>query len=133
MIREFQRVAVVNRGAAALRFIHAAREFNLEHGTSLRTIALFTEPDRQAMYTREADESVLVPQTDSSRSADTGYFDYGALEQTLLAARAEAVWPGWGFVAEHAEFADMCEQLGIVFIGPNAEVVRRLSDRIAIR
>ncbi len=54
---EFQRVAIVNRGEAAMRFIHAAREFNQEHGTSLCTIALFTDPDRNAMFVREADEA----------------------------------------------------------------------------
>ncbi len=59
--------------------------------------------------------------------------DYGVLEQALAAAHAEAVWAGWGFVAEHAEFAELCEQLGMVFIGPNAEVMRRLSDRIAVK
>ena len=52
MQHEFQRVAIVNRGEAAMRFIHAAREFNLEHGTSLCTIALFTDPDRHAMFVR---------------------------------------------------------------------------------
>ena len=60
MQHEFQRVAIVNRGEAAMRFIHAAREFNQEHGTALRTIALFTEPDAHAMFVREADEAVLL-------------------------------------------------------------------------
>ena len=50
MNREFERVAIVNRGEAAVRFIHAAREFNQEHGSSLRTIALFTEPDRRSLF-----------------------------------------------------------------------------------
>jgi biotin carboxylase len=59
----FQRVAIVNRGEAAMRFIHAAREFNQEHGTSLRTIGLFTEPDRHAMFVREADEAPLTSST----------------------------------------------------------------------
>ena len=57
MSRNFERVAIVNRGEAAMRFIHAAREFNQEHGTALRSIALFTEPDRHAMFVREADEA----------------------------------------------------------------------------
>ena len=60
MRHEFQRVAIVNRGEAAMRFIHAAHEFNQERGTSLRTIALFTEPDRHAMFVREADEAVSL-------------------------------------------------------------------------
>ena len=66
MSNEFQRVAIVNRGEAAMRFIHAAREFNQEHGTSLRTIGLFTEPDRHAMFVREADEAVFLGPAQSS-------------------------------------------------------------------
>ena len=58
MQHKFERVAIVNRGEAAMRFIHAAREFNLEHGTALRTIALYTDPDRNAMFVRQADETV---------------------------------------------------------------------------
>ena len=135
MQHEFQRVAIVNRGEAAMRFIHAAREFNLEHGTSLCTIALFTDPDRHAMFVREADEGVplgpaqvIDPSTHHSKST---YVDYGRLEQALVAARAEAVWVGWGFVAEHADFADLCREMGIVFIGPDGDVMRRLGDKIA--
>ena len=60
MQHEFQRVAIVNRGEAAMRFIHAAREFNQERGAALCTIALFTDPDRHAMFVREADEAVSL-------------------------------------------------------------------------
>jgi acetyl/propionyl-CoA carboxylase alpha subunit/acetyl-CoA carboxylase carboxyltransferase component len=135
MQHEFQRVAIVNRGEAAMRFIHAAREFNLEHGTSLSTIALFTEPDRHAMFVREADEAVFLgaahvidPGANNSKST---YVDYGRIERALATARADAVWVGWGFVAEHAEFADLCRENGIVFIGPDGDVMRRLGDKIA--
>jgi acetyl/propionyl-CoA carboxylase alpha subunit/acetyl-CoA carboxylase carboxyltransferase component len=135
MNHEFQRVAIVNRGEAAMRFIHAAREFNRERGTALRTIALFTEPDRHAMFVREADEAVclgaaqvLDPNTLQPKSS---YVDYGHLERALAAARAEAVWVGWGFVAEHAAFADLCREMGIVFIGPDGDVMRRLGDKIS--
>jgi acetyl/propionyl-CoA carboxylase alpha subunit/acetyl-CoA carboxylase carboxyltransferase component len=131
---EFHRVAIVNRGEAAMRFIHAAREFNQEHGTRLVTIALFTDPDRHAMFVREADEAVYLgeahiidPDTHQSKSS---YVDYGRLERALVTARADAVWVGWGFVAEHAEFADLCRDLGIVFIGPDGDVIRRLGDKI---
>ena len=132
---EFQRVAIVNRGEAAMRFIHAAREFNLEHGTSLRTVALFTEPDRQAMFVREADEAVClgpaqVPDSNNNH-LKSSYVDYDRLERALTAARADAVWVGWGFVAEHAAFADLCRELGIVFIGPDGDVMRRVGDKIA--
>jgi len=132
---EFQRVAIVNRGEAAMRFIHAAREFNLEHGTSLRTIALFTDPDRHAMFVREADEAVClgpaqVPDPNNNH-LKSSYVDYPSLERALTAARADAVWVGWGFVAEHADFADLCRELGIVFIGPDGDVMRRVGDKIA--
>jgi acetyl/propionyl-CoA carboxylase alpha subunit/acetyl-CoA carboxylase carboxyltransferase component len=132
---DFQRVAIVNRGEAAMRFIHAAREFNQEHGTELRTIALFTEPDRHAMFVREADEAVCLGPVQvldpNTRQLKSSYVDYGVLERALAGARAEAVWVGWGFVAEHAAFADLCHEMGIVFIGPTGDVMRRVGDKIA--
>jgi acetyl/propionyl-CoA carboxylase alpha subunit/acetyl-CoA carboxylase carboxyltransferase component len=137
MHHEFQRVAMVNRGEAAMRFIHAAREFRDEHRVPLRTIALFTDPDRRAMFVREADESVSLgaaqfidPDTHRPKSS---YLDYKRLERSLAAARADAVWVGWGFVAEHAAFADLCQEMGIVFIGPPGEVMRSLGDKIAAK
>src|SRR5246127_3063210 len=106
MTCEFQRVVIVNRGEAAMRFIHAAREFSHEHGVALTTIALFTEADRHAMFVREADEAYCLgaahftdPDTQRFKSS---YLDYRRLEQALAATRAQAAWVGWGFVAEHA-------------------------------
>lgn len=135
MNHEFQRVVIVNRGEAAMRFIHAAREFNQEHGTRLRTIALFTDCERHAMFVREADEAiclgptrVLDPLTQQCKSS---YVDYGCLQRALAAARAEAVWVGWGFVAEQAGFADLCREMDIVFIGPDGDIMRRVGDKIA--
>lgn len=111
MEHDFQRVAIVNRGEAAMRFIHAARDFNYEHGTSLRTIALFTNPDSHSMFVREADEAVCLGAAQAvdanTQQTKSSYVDYDRLEQALAAARADAVWAGWGFVAEHAAFADL--------------------------
>src|ERR1700741_3122283 len=116
-------------------FIHAPREFTQEHGVALLTIALFTEPDRNAMFVREADETaylgpahVVDPQTQQLRSS---YVDYERLVRALTVARAEAVWVGWGFVAEHAAFADLCREMGLVFIGPDGDTMRRVGDKIA--
>ncbi|MGA2345083.1 MAG: carboxyl transferase domain-containing protein [Candidatus Sulfotelmatobacter sp.] len=132
---EFQRVAIVNRGEAAMRFIHAAREFSQEHGTPLRTIALFTEPDRHAMFVRESDEAVCLGPAQvldqGTGKLKSSYVDYPRLERALATARADAVWVGWGFVAEHAAFADLCHEMGIVFIGPDGDVMRRVGDKIA--
>ena len=135
MQHKFERIAIVNRGEAAMRFIHAAREFNDQDGTALRTIALFTEPDRNAMFVREANECFClggVHSVDpSTRATRSSYVNYELLAQALAAVRAEAVWVGWGFVAEHAAFADLCRELGIVFIGPSGEVMRKLGDKIS--
>ena len=99
MQHEFQRVAIVNRGEAAMRFIHAAREFNQEHGTSLCTIALFTEPDRHGMFVREADEAVCLgpaqvidPNTHQLKSS---YVDYaGSNARWRPRARTRSGWDG---------------------------------------
>ena len=135
MLRDFQRVAIVNRGEAAMRFIHAVHEFNHEHDTSLRTIALFTDSDRYAMFVRESDEAFSLGPAQiidsSTGQAKSSYLDYARLKQALLTVGAEAVWVGWGFVAEHADFADLCRDLGIVFIGPNGDVIRRVGDKIS--
>src|SRR5690242_6207232 len=135
MDHEFQRVAIVNRDEAAMRFIHAVREYNHEHGTSLHTIALFTEPDRNAMFVREADEAVCLGAAHTidttTQQAKSSYVDYEVLERALGIAHADAVWVGWGFVAEHAGFADLCRKMGVVFIGPDGDVMRRLGDKIS--
>ena len=134
---EFQRVAIVNRGEPAMRFIRAAREFSLEHGLPLRTIAFYTEPDRHSMFVREADEAVSLG---AAQFTETGalcpkssYLDYQRLGQALAVARADAAWVGWGFVAEHAAFADLCREMEIVFIGPRGDVMRQLGDKIAAK
>ncbi len=137
----FQRLAIVNRGEPAMRAIHAVRELNAareldpEQPAPLTTIALYTEPERRSMFVREADEAVLLgPATfvdprDGERK--NAYLDYNRLRQVMVENRVEAVWVGWGFVAEHAAFVDLCDELGIVFVGPSAEVMRRLGDKIS--
>jgi acetyl/propionyl-CoA carboxylase alpha subunit len=134
---DFRRVAIVNRGEPAMRFIHAVREFNLEHRADLQAIALFTEPDRHARFVREADEAVelgpstFVDERDGLRRPT--YLDYETLERALTEAQADAVWTGWGFVAERPEFVEMCERLGIVSIGPDSGAMRRLGDKICAK
>ena len=127
----FSRVAVVNRGEPAMRLINAVREWNAEGRPPLRVIAFYTAADRRATFVREADEAVLIGPADPGEAfAASPYLDYAELERALRACRADAVWPGWGFVSEKAEFAELCERLGITFIGPSADVMRRLGDKI---
>ena len=132
MDRGLRRVAIVNRGEAAMRLVNAVRELRHEHGHDIRAIALHTRAEQTAMFVREADEAVCI---DDGRPPDAGspYLDLDALEQALVAARADSAWVGWGFVAERPEFAELCERLGIVFIGPRPPVMRRLGDKIAAK
>jgi acetyl/propionyl-CoA carboxylase alpha subunit/acetyl-CoA carboxylase carboxyltransferase component len=126
--RPFRRLAIVNRGEAAMRAIRAVRELNWERPDPIRIIALYTEPERHALFVRQADERhCLGP---ASGEGPSGYLDYAALEHALIETRADAAWVGWGFVAEHPGFAELCERLGIVFVGPEAEVMRALGDKI---
>jgi acetyl/propionyl-CoA carboxylase alpha subunit/acetyl-CoA carboxylase carboxyltransferase component len=135
MPNDFTRIAIVNRGEPAMRFICATREFNHERGTALRTVALFTRPDRGAMFVREADEACdlgepfFVDPRNASRKSR--YLDYGLLERILPEAGIDAVWAGWGPAAEDPRFVDLLERLGIVFIGPSAAAMRRVGNRVA--
>src|SRR5215472_273861 len=125
-----------------MRLINAVREWNAEVSSpgspeslgarrELRTIALYTAVDRHAMFVREADEAVLIGPDDPDQAfAASPYLDLAELERGLRACRAEAVWPGWGFVSEKAEFARLCRELDIVFVGPSPEVMEALGDKI---
>jgi acetyl/propionyl-CoA carboxylase alpha subunit/acetyl-CoA carboxylase carboxyltransferase component len=134
MQKPFHRLAIVNRGEPAMRLIHAARELNGGSAEEIRVIALFTEPERNAMFVRHADEAFdlgsasFVDPADGERK--NRYLDYETLERALVAVNADAAWVGWGFVAEHPQFPELCERLGIVFVGPDAAVMRRLGDKI---
>ncbi|MGW6376514.1 ATP-binding protein [Rhodococcus sp. NPDC055112] len=123
----FKRVAVVNRGEAAVRLIRAVRELNAEHPYGITTIALHTDAERRAMFVRQADEGVTLR---PSTTAATPYLDHAELERALIEARADAVWVGWGFVAEDPAFADLCARLNITFIGPSGDAMRLLGDKV---
>ncbi|HUO69955.1 MAG TPA: carboxyl transferase domain-containing protein [Solirubrobacteraceae bacterium] len=137
MQRPFTRLAIVNRGEPAMRVIHAVRELNEHSPEPITLIALYTAAERDAMFVRHADEAVcLGPSTIEDAdggSRRSGYLDYPALERALVAARADAAWVGWGFVAEQPEFAELCERLGIVFIGPDPGIMRLVGDKIAAK
>jgi acetyl/propionyl-CoA carboxylase alpha subunit/acetyl-CoA carboxylase carboxyltransferase component len=124
----FDRIAIVNRGEAAMRLIRAAREFEFEHGQPLTTIALYTDVDRNSMFVRAADEAVRIHSAERN-----AYLDYEVLETALRHSGAEAVWVGWGFVSEDPEFADRVERMGLVFMGPSGDVMRRLGDKIGAK
>ena len=124
----FQRIAIVNRGEAAMRLIHAVRDLNAQSGPGghrIETVALHTEGERSAMFVRESDAAY-----DLGPAALRPYLDHAVLERALRETGADAAWVGWGFVAEDASFAELCERIGVTFIGPSAEAMRRLGDKI---
>ena len=122
------RIAIANRGEAAMRLIHAVRDINAAgdpRDTVIETLALHTTNEARAMFVREADLSY-----DLGPAAARPYVDLAALERALTESGADSVWPGWGFMAEDPSFVDLCDRLGVTFIGPSAEAMRRLGDKI---
>ncbi|MEO5852054.1 MAG: carboxyl transferase domain-containing protein [Nocardioides sp.] len=121
----FSRIAIVNRGESAMRLIHAVRDLNAAGGATIRTIALHTDEERTAMFARKADETFPL-----GPASARPYIDLAVLERALTESGADAAWVGWGFVAEDPAFADLCTRLGVTFIGPSAEAMRKLGDKI---
>ncbi|MDG4798834.1 biotin carboxylase N-terminal domain-containing protein [Micromonospora sp. WMMD1082] len=125
----FSRIAIVNRGEAAMRLIHAVRELNAESdGPPIETVALYTDAERAATFVREADQSYRL-----GPASTRPYLNHRVLERALIETGADAAWVGWGFVAEDPAFAELCEKNGITFIGPSAEAMRKLGDKIGAK
>jgi acetyl/propionyl-CoA carboxylase alpha subunit/acetyl-CoA carboxylase carboxyltransferase component len=124
----FSRVAIVNRGEAAMRLIHAVRELAAETRTRVETVALHTDVDRAATFVREADIAY-----DLGPASARPYLDLKALARALAETGADAAWVGWGFVAEDPAFAELCEKAGVTFVGPSAEAMRKLGDKIGAK
>ena len=127
------RLAVVNRGEAAMRCLSAVAELNSESAEQITTIAIYTEPDATSWFVREASEAVSLGAAtfvDDDGNRQSSYLHLDRLMAALEQARADAVWVGWGFVAESADFAERCERAGITFIGPPSDVIRLLGDKV---
>ena len=124
----FSRVAIVNRGESAVRLIHAVRELAAETGERIETVALYTDVDRAATFTREADIAY-----DLGPASARPYLDLKLLERALVETGADAAWVGWGFVAEDPAFAELCQRIGVAFVGPSADAMRRLGDKIGAK
>src|SRR3954447_17339941 len=128
----FRRIAIVNRGEAAMRLVHAVRDLNARQtdpaAPRIETVALHTEGERTAMFVREADLAYNL-----GPASARPYLDLAVLERALIETGAEAAWVGWGFVAEDPAFAELCDRIGITFIGPSADAMRRLGDKIGAK
>ena len=108
-----------------MRLIHAVRELNAAGGHQIETVALYTDAESSAKFVRDADFGYPL-----GPAADRPYLNLQLLERALTETGADAAWVGWGFVAEHPAFAELCERLGVTFIGPSATAMRSLGDKI---
>lgn len=119
----FEKVLIANRGEIALRIHRACREMGI------RTVAVHSEADADAMHVRLADEAVCIG---PARSTDS-YLNKSAIISAAHITGADAIHPGYGFLSESADFAEMVEEHGITFIGPKAETMRVMGDKITAR
>jgi acetyl/propionyl-CoA carboxylase alpha subunit/acetyl-CoA carboxylase carboxyltransferase component len=134
--RPLSRLAIVTWGAPAMRLIRAAREHAHEYDRDLRVVAVHADAERDALFVRAADEAVGLGDGDhpagTSGSLSAAAPSMELLERALVRSGADAAWVGWGPLAQVPEFADLCDRLGLLRIGPSGDVLRRLTRRDAL-
>lgn len=119
----FKKVLIANRGEIAVRIIRACRELGIP------TVAVHSTADAQALHVSLATEAYCIGPHQSAKS----YLSIPAIISTALMCGADAIHPGYGFMAERADFVDICTQHGIKFIGPSAEAMRKMGDKATAR
>jgi acetyl-CoA carboxylase biotin carboxylase subunit len=116
-----KKVLIANRGEIALRVLRACKELDI------KTVAVHSVVDRDLKHVRLADESVCIGPNPSPQS----YLNIPAIIAAMEITGADSVHPGYGFLAENADFAEQVENSGFTFIGPNADVIRQMGDKVA--
>ena len=116
----FKKILVANRGEIAVRIIRACKELGIS------TVAVHSDVDSDAMHVRLADESICI----GSHQAQNSYLNVASLMSAVDVTGAEAVHPGYGFLSENAHFAEIVTKHGIKFIGPSAELIKKMGDKI---
>ncbi|CAM3384502.1 acetyl-CoA carboxylase biotin carboxylase subunit [Streptococcus pluranimalium] len=119
----FKKLLIANRGEIAVRIIRAARELGIA------TVAVYSEADKDALHTILADEAICIG---PARSIDS-YLNMSSVLSAAIVTGAEAIHPGFGFLSENSKFATMCEEMNISFIGPSAQVMDKMGDKINAR
>lgn len=117
-----RKILIANRGEIAVRIIRACAEMGI------RSVAIYSEADRFALHVKKADESYCI-----GAEPLAGYLNIYALVNLAAATGCDAVHPGYGFLSENAQFARTCKERGLIFIGPDAEVIRRMGDKTEAR
>ncbi|UNK20393.1 acetyl-CoA carboxylase biotin carboxylase subunit [Paenibacillus sp. N3/727] len=115
----FQKVLIANRGEIAVRIIRACHELGIS------TVAVYSEPDRDSLHVRLADEAYCIGPTLSKDS----YLNFTNIMSVATLTECDAIHPGYGFLAENADFAEICESCNITFIGPSADAITRMGDK----
>jgi acetyl-CoA carboxylase biotin carboxylase subunit len=119
----FEKILIANRGEIALRVIRACRELGVG------TVAVYSEADRDSLHVRFSDEDICIGPAPSRES----YLNIPRIIAAAEVAGADAIHPGYGFLAENAEFAEVCERSGFTFIGPTAEQIRKMGHKAEAR
>ncbi|NLV92796.1 MAG: acetyl-CoA carboxylase biotin carboxylase subunit [Firmicutes bacterium] len=119
----FGKVLVANRGEIALRIIRTCREMGIQ------TVAIFSEADRESLHVELADEAYCVGPGPSGQS----YLNVPNIMSAAVMTGADAIHPGYGYLSEQAQFAEVCESHGVKFIGPSADVIERMGDKAAAK
>ena len=119
----FQKILIANRGEIAVRIIRACREMGI------KTVAVYSEADRDALHTLLADEAICIGPAPSAES----YLNMEQILTACVAMKADAIHPGFGFLSENARFAELCEKCHIRLIGPPAEVIHRMGNKSEAR
>ena len=120
-MEHIKKLVIANRGEIALRILRACRQLDIQ------TVAVHSVADRDAKYVRLADESVCIGPAQASAS----YLDIASVISAAEVTEANAIHPGYGFLSENADFAERVEQSGFIFVGPRAETIRILGDKIS--
>jgi acetyl-CoA carboxylase biotin carboxylase subunit len=119
----FKKVLIANRGEIALRVIRTCREMGI------KTVAVYSTADRDSLHVKFADEAVCIGKPQSSES----YLNIPHIMSAIEITNADAVHPGYGFLAENAKFSQICADHGIKFIGPNADMINKMGDKISAK
>ena len=121
MNKRFKKVLVANRGEIAIRVFRACNELGI------RTVAIYSDEDKNSLFRTKADESYLIGRNKGPVEA---YLDIHEIIKIALKRGVDAIHPGYGFLSENPEFARKCEEVGIEFIGPTHEIMEKLGDKI---